>query len=73
MINKKPSAAAKTYHSCKGLITEKSRIFVKKLFNEISELKHNEQQISQFLEIKEIRNIFGNSKYKAIAICIDWS
>lgn len=42
MINNKSNVAAKTYHSCKDLITEKLGIFVKKLFNEISELnKHN--------------------------------
>ena len=46
---KEATVEAKTDCSVKVVVTEKSRVFVKKLLNKVVELKkHNERKISQF-------------------------
>ena len=63
----------KSHCSMKVVITEKSKKFIRKLLNDVVELKeHNTRKILQFCRIKEVRCVFDNPLNKAAAIQMDW-
>ena len=59
--------------SVKVVITEECKRFVRKLLNDVAELKeHNTRKISQFRRIKEVRCVVDNPLNKAAAVQMDW-
>ena len=64
----------KSYRSVKVVLTEKSKKFIRKLLNDVAELKeHNTGKILQFHRIKEVRRIVDNPLNKAAATRMNWS
>ena len=63
----------KSHCSVKVVITEKSKKFIRKLLNDVAELKEqNTRKISHFRRIKKVRCVVDNPLNKAAAIQMDW-